>query len=73
MSKPEHFPIGVVTVEITTLDNTTTIEDWNPAEAFEAREYAAETAHCTDVRTTTFRDSRTGEEVTHGALTQSEA
>lgn len=65
MSSPE-FKFGAVTVEVNTRDGSTTIEDWNPKEADEAREYAAETANCADVASTIFRDNRTGEEVTYG-------
>lgn len=67
MPPADEFELGVVTVEVTTLDGSTTIEDWDPAEAPEAREYAAETANCADVASTIFRDNRTGEEITYGA------
>ena len=47
--KTGSFPLGVVTVEVTTRDGSAHLEDWAQEDADEAREYAAETADCVDV------------------------
>lgn len=49
------FPIGKVTVEVFTKDGTSSVEDWAPEDAEEARDFARETADCTDVAKVEYR------------------
>lgn len=57
----EKFTLGVVVVTVCTVDGTEHVEDWNPKEAAEAKEYAAHTSDCGDVVWTKFEDHRSGE------------
>lgn len=56
----EAFKFGVVTVEVTTTAGECHIEDWNPKDADEALDYARETAQCSNVSRTVFKDNRSG-------------
>ena len=56
--------LGVVTVTVNTADGLSDIQDWAPEDAAEAREYAAETAHCRDVKSVDFANHDSGEEET---------
>jgi hypothetical protein len=67
VSVAKHYPLYTVVVEVTTRDETKHCEDWPPDEAAEAHEYARETATCSDVLSTTYRNSLTGEERTYPA------
>ncbi len=57
----ETFELGVVMVTVCTTDGAEHLEDWNPKDAADAKEYASETRHSSDVAWTLFEDSRTGE------------
>ena len=59
-AESEEFELGVIVVTVHTTDGTSTIEDWNPKHARKAREYACETAQCSDVKSVDFANNRTG-------------
>ena len=59
--KTSEFELGLVTVTVRCLSGESHIEDWPPADAEAAREYAEETACCSDVLRTEFYDARTNE------------
>jgi hypothetical protein len=57
----KRFVLGVVTVTINLKNGKQHVEDWDPQDADEAREYASETARCSDVAAIEFWDNRTNE------------
>lgn len=51
----ERFELGSVTVEVFTFQGERHLEDWALDDADEARDYASETACCSDVAKVEFR------------------
>jgi len=55
-SSKGQFRLGVVTIEVFTNSGECHVEDWAPQDAGEARDYASETACCSDVTKVEFRN-----------------
>ncbi|MDD2892555.1 MAG: hypothetical protein PHF20_01380 [Halothiobacillaceae bacterium] len=61
MAKNKEFKLGAVCVTVHTVDGEENLEDWNPRDAAEAKEYAEETSCCGDVKFVVFEDVRKNE------------